>query len=136
MYKKNENFIKSIDHLVQLQLIKIIKGNKRLKEKDLLILGNDFTHGRGYTIINNLLSETYLGKRLTDSEYKLTALLKAYNYSAEEIYPSRKTLAKKMGSTEKTITNLLNSLEKKLYIKRTYKKLGNGGTKVYIKSLF
>jgi hypothetical protein len=136
IYKKNDNFIKSIDHLIQLQLIKIIKGNKRLKEKDLLILGSDFTHGRGYTIINNLLSETYLGKRITDSEYKLTALLKAFSYSNESVYPSRKTLAKKMGTTEKTITNLLNSLEKKIYIKKTYKKLDNGGTKAYIKLLF
>lgn len=136
IYKKNNNFIKSLEHLMELQLIKIIVGNKRLKEKDLLILGSDFTYGRGYTIINNLLSETYLGKRITDSEYKLTALLKSFSYSNDSVYPSRKTLANKMGTTEKTISNLLNSLEKKLYIKRTYKKIESGGTKAYIRLLF
>jgi hypothetical protein len=135
-HTKNRNFMKSLEHLIELQLIKIIKGNKRLNEKDLLILGSQFTHGRGYTIINNLLSETFLGRRITDTEYKLSALLKSFSYSNDSAYPSRIKLATIMGTTEKTISNLLSSLDFKKYIKRTYKKTQNGGTRLYIKLLF
>jgi hypothetical protein len=136
VHKKNETFIKSIEHLKELKFINIISGNKRLKEKELLILGNDYTYGRGYTIVNNLLSETYLGKRITDTEYKLLVLLKYYSFQESTINPSRDTLAIKMGTTPKTITNTLNQLESKFYIKRTYHKLDNGSTKFYIKLLF
>lgn len=133
---RNQNFVKSIHHLKELKFINAIEGNKRLKEKDLLILGNDYTYGRGYTIVNNLLSETYLGKRITDTEYKLLILLKYYSFQESTVNPSRDTLAIKMGTTPKTITNTLNQLEYKLYIKRTYHRLDNGSTKFYIKLLF
>jgi hypothetical protein len=136
IYKKNKNFIDSIDHLSKLNLIKIIIGNKRAKEKDLLILSNIYNNERGHTIVNNLLSEAFLGKRITDTEYKFLILLKSYSYMENESYPTEKTLARKMGKTERTIRSTLRSLEHKLYMKNTYVRRDDGSTKLYFKLLF
>lgn len=133
--KKTKNFIKSIEFLEKNKFIKIMQSNKRLREKEILIIGNEYSHGRGYTTINNLLSETFLGKRITDTEYKLIALLKYYSFNSNSVYPTRETLAFKMGTTEKTITNTLKSLERKMYIKRSYFKLESGSKKLVVKLL-
>lgn len=134
--KKNRNFISAIEHLNKMELIKVIEGNRRVKEKDLLILSNLYNDGRGYTIINNLLSEAFLGNRITDTQYKLLILLKSFSYTDTTIYPTVSTLAVKMGKTDRTITSILKQLQQKLYIKNTYTRRDDGRTKIYIKLLF
>lgn len=136
VYKKNKNFITAIERLKDLEFIKVIPGNKRIKEKDLLILGNRYNNERGYSIINNLLSEAYLGKRITDTEYKLLILLKSFSYIDDSVYPTVTTLAVRMGKTKRTITSTLKKLHYKLYIRNSYVRREDGSTKLYFKLLF
>ncbi|RXI57265.1 hypothetical protein DP122_00345 [Clostridium tetani] len=136
IYIKNKNFIDSIYYLKELGLIKIIEGNRRVKEKDLIILGDMYNNGRGYTIVNNLLSESFLGNRITDTEYKLLVLLKSYCFTNDIAFPKVETLAKKIGKTAKTVSNSLKRLNKKLYVKNSYSRRENGTVKLHIKLLF
>lgn len=133
---RNKNFIRALKYLTDLNLIKTIEGNKRVGEKDLLIINTLYNDGRGYTIVNNLLSECFLGGRVTDTEYKLLVLLKSYCYTEDKVYPTVVTLAAKIGKSERTVTSNLRSLERKLYIKNYYTKLERGQTKLSVKLLF
>lgn len=86
--------------------------------------------------MNSLLSECFLGSRITDTEYKLLVLLKSYTFGKDTVYPTIETLAVKMGMKENTISKTLKKLEEKLYLKRSYKLLDNGKTKLFIQLKF
>lgn len=130
---KNNNFVNSIKELVRLEFIIDSEGIDKKGIRNTLKVNSLSNYGRGYTLINNLLSEVFLGGRLTDMEYKLLILLKSYTYGKEEVYPTIETLAAKMGSSENSISNVLRRLEEKLYIKRNYITLDNGKTKLIVK---
>lgn len=78
---------------------------------------------RGFTSVPSLLDEAYLGKRITESEYKLMIILESYAFdNKREIFTSNKVLAYRMGVTEQTIKNNLKRLKHKIYIDTEFKK--------------
>jgi predicted transcriptional regulator len=126
----------SLNRLLNMEFLTIKKGVKKAGQQDRYFVAARSNYGRGYTIINPLLNEVYLGGRITDNEYKLLVLLKSYSFGKVEVYPTRETLAVLTGLKENSIRKILKSLESKQYIKRDYKPLGNGKEKMFIKLKF
>jgi len=78
---------------------------------------------RGFTSVPSLLDESYLGKRITENEYKLMIILESYAFdNKREVFPSNRELAYRMGVTEKTIKTNLTKLKHKIYIDTEFKK--------------
>jgi hypothetical protein len=135
-HTKDRFFIKAINDLKSLGYIEIKKGIKSRGIPDKLRLAKKSNYGRGYTFVNNLLSKLYIAKELNDNEYKLLILLKHYSYGKSEVYPTIETMAMKLGVAERSVTRILDRLERQLYISRNYKQLDNGKTKLIIQLQF
>lgn len=78
---------------------------------------------RGFTSVPSLLDEVYLGKRITENEYKLMIILESYAFdNKREVFPTNRVLAYRMGVTEQTIKTNLKKLKHKIYIDTEFKK--------------
>lgn len=131
--EKDRTLLSSIKMLNDIEYIEIIRAkNRNAGKEDIIRIKQLSNYGRGYTLVNSLLVESYLGKRITDTEYKLLILLKSYTFGKLEVYPTIETIALKMGKKENTISKALKQLEYKLYLKRSYLTLDNGKTKIVL----
>jgi hypothetical protein len=134
---RNDNFIQALKGLKAKGLIEIKKGIPKNGEVDKVILKSKSNYGRGYTLIPNLLTKLFTKKGISDNAYKLMVLLKHYSFGKEEVYPTVETMASKLGISERWVTELLKWLEDdEGLIKRSYKQLDNGKTKLIIKLLY
>lgn len=135
-HTKDRLFIQAIKNLQAIGYIEVQKGIDKKGIPDKLILSKKSNYGRGYTPVSLLLTKLYIAKELNENEYKLLVLLKSYSYGKGEVYPTIETLADKLGITERSTTRLLEGLDHQLYIKRNYKPLDNGKTKLIISIQF
>ncbi len=127
---KSRGFIEAVDTLESMGFIEITKGIARHGTPDRIKPKRKSNYGRGYTIVNNLLSRLYISGNLPSSQYKLLILLESFAYGLKrDVFPSNETLAATMGMTERNIRILLDELEKDWFIRRTYSRSQNGATR-------
>jgi hypothetical protein len=134
---ENKNFKEALKGLKAKGMIEIKTFPKKSGKPSKVLLKSKSNYGRGYTLIPNLLTKLYTKKGISDNAYKLMVLLKHYSFGKEEVYPTIETMAVKLGITEKWVSELLKWLdETEGLIKRNYKQLDNGKTKIIIKLLY
>lgn len=134
---ENKNFKEALKGLKAKGMIEIISYPTKTGRPAKVLLKSKSNYGRGYTMVPNLLTKLYTKKGLSDNAYKLMVLLKNYSYGKEEVYPTIETLSLKLGVTERRVSGLLKWLdEDEGLIKRSYKQLDNGKTKIIIKLLY
>lgn len=134
---RNQNFTEAIKGLKAKGMIEIKSAIKKSGIPETIILKSKSNYGRGYTMVPNLLTKLYTKKGISDNAYKLMVLLKYYSFGKEEVYPTIETMATKLGISEKWVSELLKWLDQdEGLIKRQYKQLDNGKTKIIIKLLY
>ena len=80
------------------------------------------TSKRGYTVVTNVLLDTYNALGITEGELVFLLEELYYKWTTKNPRPSFRTIARKMGKARNTIQNYARSLEKKGLIKRHFKK--------------
>lgn len=91
-------------------------------------------YGRGYTVINSLLTRLYIANGLTSGQYKLLILLESYSFASRDIWPSNETLAINMGLSERRVRQLLVELENDRWLKR-YETINDNGQVIRVLKL-
>lgn len=136
-HAENKNFKQAVKGLKEKGMIEIKKAIKKQGIPERIILKQKSNYGRGYTPVPNLLTKLYTKKGISDNAYKLMVLLKSYSYGKSEVYPTIETMAMKLGVSEKWVSELLKWLDEyEGLIKREYKQLDNGKTKLFIKLFY
>lgn len=135
-HNKNQNFIDAIKALKSKGLIEITPAVPRKGIPEKITYKEKSNYGRGYTLIPALLTKLFTKKGLSDEAYKLSVLLKHFAYGKEETFPTIETMADRLGVEERSVTRLLKRLDDEGLIKREYKKLDAGKTRLITTLLF
>jgi len=130
---KSPAFADAIKTLDQHGYIKIHKAGNP-SEPDKLELIEKGNYGRGYTVINSLLTRLYIANGLTSGQYKLLILLESYSFASRDIWPSNETLAINMGLSERRVRQLLVELENDRWLKR-YETINDNGQVIRVLKL-
>lgn len=125
-HEEDKKFNESIKKLVSYGFVKIEKGVRQRGIPDRIIFTDMSNYGRGYTLLNPLLCDLFIAKKLNDNEYKLMCLLKYYSFGKVDVWPTIETLSLKMGISSRSGSRLILGLEQKHYLKRNYT-MGKGG---------
>lgn len=100
-------------------------GDEGYKDKETLVFDNpDLQHG-----FTQLPNPVLKDKRLTDTEFRLYAILLSYAWQTSKCFPGIKTLSLDMGCSERTVLRAIESLKKLKLIK--VERRGQGKVNIY-----
>jgi len=124
-----------ITELEELKLVKIKRQYKKKgrRESDLIIVIKKKKFNLGYTLISHHVIRRFIDKTMTQAEFKVYLLLRSYIYAGKNYgFPNQEELALKLRVSQQTVSEHLNNLEKKDFIKIEYKYTKKG----YLKCIY